>query len=75
MFAKLAFAATLLAGLASQALAYNGEATSYAGAGEAINGGGTGRNVSAHTGGRALASMPGACLPAPAPARSWCLLL
>ena len=47
MFAKLALLATMLAGLAAQALAYNGKATSYAKAGQAINGGGTGFNVSA----------------------------
>ena len=45
MYAKLALAVTLLAGLASQALAYSGKATSYAKAGQAINGGGTGFNV------------------------------
>ena len=47
---KSILAATVLASLANSALAYNGKATSYAGAGEAVNGGGTGFNVSAAAG-------------------------
>ena len=43
---SIAAMALVLAGAASQALAYDGKATSYAGAGEAISGGGTGFNVS-----------------------------